>query len=125
MSPPLGPPEQPHFVNAAVALLTRLSPRELLAACQDIERRQGRRRDGERWGPRTLDLDILVYGDLVASDTALTVPHPELANRPFVLGPLAEIAPALRVPGLGSVAELARRSDLASLEPVSTADEVA
>lgn len=106
-SPPMGPPDQPDFVNAVAGLLTTLSPEELLRATQAIEDAHGRRRDATRWGPRTLDLDLLLYGELRRTDEALTLPHPGLAERPFVLIPLLELAPGLRLPGGPPVARLA------------------
>ena len=104
-SPPLGPPGQPDYVNAVAALETGLAPAPLLAALQALEQRHGRVR-AERWGPRTLDLDILVYGDLQSDDPELTLPHPQLARRDFVLVPLHEIAPELEICGLGRVVDL-------------------
>ena len=118
-NPPMGPQDQPDFVNAVAGLLTTLPAEELLAALQAVEDAQGRRRDGPRWGPRTLDLDLLAYGDLRLDSEALTLPHPGLATRPFVLVPLQEIAPGLRLPGGASVARLAaaaRRDGLARLD---------
>ena len=103
-SAPFGGVEQPDFVNAVAAVLTRLSPLELLAALQDIETRQGRERNDTRWGPRVLDLDLLVYSDQEIDEPGLTVPHPGIGERNFVLLPLGEIAPELVVPGLGRVA---------------------
>jgi 2-amino-4-hydroxy-6-hydroxymethyldihydropteridine diphosphokinase len=103
-TPPVGPP-QPDYVNAAAILETRLEAEALFEALLAIEVAQGRTRV-ERWGPRTLDLDLLVYGDAVIDTPRLSVPHPQLAVRPFVLVPLAEIAPGLEVPGLGRVADL-------------------
>jgi 2-amino-4-hydroxy-6-hydroxymethyldihydropteridine diphosphokinase len=103
---PLGPANQPEYVNAVALLETRLTPEALLDALQAIEARQGRVRGPERWGPRTLDLDILLYDDLCIATQRLIVPHPGLHLRPFVLHPLAEIAPDLVVPGLGPVREL-------------------
>jgi len=91
---PVGGPDQDAFLNAAVALQTDLSPRDLLDALLEIERDAGRVRD-ERWGPRTLDLDILTYNDDVIDESGLTIPHPEIRNRRFVLTPLADIAPGL------------------------------
>lgn len=114
-NPPMGPPEQPDFVNAVAGLLTTLPARELLAALQAIEDAQGRRRDGPRWGPRTLDLDLLAYGDLRLDSEALTLPHPGLAERPFVLVPLHEIAPGLRLPGGATIAHLAAAADRGGL----------
>jgi 2-amino-4-hydroxy-6-hydroxymethyldihydropteridine diphosphokinase len=108
-STPLGPADQPDFVNAAVAFLTRLEPSELLRRLQGIEQAAGRRREGERWGPRTLDLDLLVLGRLVLDEPGLQLPHPRIAERNFVLLPLAEIAPSLQVPLAGTVARLLAR----------------
>ena len=104
-SAPFGGIEQPDFVNAVAGLLTTLDPGEFLAALQAIEKRQGRERDGARWGPRVLDLDLLAYGNLTVEDPGLTVPHPGIAERNFVLLPLGEIAPDLVIPGLGRVAD--------------------
>lgn len=92
LTPPLGPPGQPWYVNAAAKIKTRLAPEELLRALIGIERQMGRER-GERWGPRLIDLDILLYDGEVISGADLTVPHPEMHRRAFVLAPLAEIAP--------------------------------
>src|SRR5690606_25641310 len=97
-SDPLGPPEQPRFVNAVAALDTELAPLALLDALQAIEREQGRVRKAERWGPRTLDLDILLFGDLQLASERLTLPHYHMHARAFVLYPLAEIAPDLSLP---------------------------
>ena len=102
-TPPMGPAGQPDYVNAVAALETTLAPHALLDALQAIERRHARLRD-VRWGPRTLDLDLLTYGALQLHDARLTVPHPGIASRAFVLVPLAEIAPTLDIPGLGPVA---------------------
>ena len=105
-SAPLGPQDQPDFINAVAALETALPALELLAALRDIETRHGRRRDGTRWGPRTLDLDVLLYGDLRQETPELTLPHPGLHERAFVLYPLCDVAPELQVPGHGSVRAL-------------------
>jgi 2-amino-4-hydroxy-6-hydroxymethyldihydropteridine diphosphokinase len=105
-STPLGPADQPDFVNAAAAFLTRLEPRDLLRRLQVIEQAAGRQRKAEQWGPRTLDLDLLVQGRLVVDEPDLKLPHPRIAERNFVLLPLAEIAPSLQVPRAGSVARL-------------------
>ncbi len=107
---PMGRADQPDFVNAVAGLLTRLAPEALLAALQAVEQRHGRRRsETERWGPRTLDLDLLVYGDLVLDGPGLSLPHPGIGERNFVLLPLAGVAPHLVVPGLGRVETLAGR----------------
>jgi 2-amino-4-hydroxy-6-hydroxymethyldihydropteridine diphosphokinase len=97
-NPPMGPQNQPEYVNAVAALLTTLTAGGLLRALQQIESDCGRVRGGQRWGPRTLDLDLLLYGDLQLASDELTLPHPGLASRPFVLVPLSEVAPALRLP---------------------------
>lgn len=105
-SAPMGPPGQPDYVNAAAGLATRLTPARLLAALQAVERSRGRRRDGHRWGPRTLDLDLLLYEGVCRSTPALTLPHPGLTARNFVVYPLADIAPDLVLPGGQRLAEL-------------------
>ena len=115
-NPPMGPQDQPDYLNAVAGLLTRLSAETLLTALQGIEDAQGRRRDGARWGPRTLDLDLLVHGHARLESAALTLPHPGLCSRPFVLVPLAEIAPGLHLPGGQSVAALAAAVDAAGLQ---------
>jgi 2-amino-4-hydroxy-6-hydroxymethyldihydropteridine diphosphokinase len=102
---PWGPVEQPRFLNGAVAVETTLAPRALLEALLDVERRLGRVRD-ERWGPRTIDLDLLLYGDAVVDEPGLTVPHPRLRERAFALEPLLELDPSLVVPGQGPVSQL-------------------
>jgi len=99
---PVGPVDQPAFINAVACIETALRAGDLLAALQGIERDQGRLRDGTRWGPRTLDLDLLLHGGRMLDEPGLTLPHPEIARRAFVLVPLAEIAPPdLVIPGQG------------------------
>lgn len=105
-SKPLGPQDQPDFVNAVAALESSLSARALLARLQAIEDQQGRVRGGQRWGPRTLDLDLLLHGDEVIDEAELTVPHPGLARRNFVLLPLLELVPGIEIPGQGPAATL-------------------
>ena len=105
----MGPSDQPDFVNAAVSVDTRLDAAGLLAELQTIERRHGRVRTAERWGPRVIDLDLLVYGEQVIVQPDLTVPHPGIEDRAFVLVPLHEIEPELRIPGNVTVAELLAR----------------
>ncbi len=102
-SPPLGPP-QPEYVNAVVEVETGLEPAALLRAILGVEQQLGRKRD-QRWGPRTLDIDVLLYGATAVALPGLTVPHPRLAARAFVLVPLAELEPRARPPGLGKTAE--------------------
>lgn len=100
---------QPDYINAVAALDTQLEPMQLLIELQALEQRQGRTRSAGRWTPRTLDLDLLLYADRQWTSEVLTVPHPQLHERSFVLYPLLEIAPDLYVPGHGSVRELAAR----------------
>ncbi len=114
-STPMGPPDQPLFINAVAALETALSPEELLAHLQTLETKQGRVRGRERWGPRALDLDILLYGDRQVCTDTLVIPHYGIKERSFVLYPLAEIAPDIRIPGLGSIDELLARCPPAEL----------
>jgi 2-amino-4-hydroxy-6-hydroxymethyldihydropteridine diphosphokinase len=105
---PVGFTDQPRFLNGAAAVETDLEPRRLLAALLAVERELGRTRDGPRFGPRTIDLDLLVFGDREVSEPGLTVPHPHLAERAFALEPLAELDPDLRIPGRGRVEDLLR-----------------
>jgi 2-amino-4-hydroxy-6-hydroxymethyldihydropteridine diphosphokinase len=108
LSRPLGPQDQPQFVNAAVGLLTQLAPQDLLSELLAIERLMGRERK-ERWGPRVIDLDLLWLVDSAVDLPALTLPHPGVSTRNFVLYPLADIAPTLNIPGLGPVLDLKSR----------------
>ena len=104
---PVGYEDQPRFLNAAAKLATTRSPRELLELLLDIERALGRvRGEGPRYGPRTIDLDLLLYGNETIDEQALVVPHPRLHERRFVLVPLAELDPTLVVPGRDSVSAL-------------------
>ncbi len=106
---PVGGPDQPPFLNGAATLRTVLSPRRLLETMHRIEAAHGRDRSREqRWGPRTLDLDLLLYGNLVVAEQGLTVPHPRLHERSFVLSPLAIIAPRIIHPILGVSIECLR-----------------
>lgn len=115
-SDPLGPADQPRYVNAVAALDTALSPLALLDELQRIELEQGRTRKAERWGPRTLDLDILLFGERQLDEPRLTVPHYHMHARAFVLYPLAEIAPALRLPDARPLSELLAACPFAGLE---------
>lgn len=117
-TPPWGVREQPPFINAAVELDTALSSHALLDALLAIEQRAGRVR-GERNGPRTLDLDLLHVDGVQLDDPQLTLPHPRMAERAFVLLPLHDIAPTLRLSGQATVAELLARLDLAGCERVA------
>jgi 2-amino-4-hydroxy-6-hydroxymethyldihydropteridine diphosphokinase len=107
----MGPSDQPDFVNAAAVVLSRLDPHELMRRLQALEDAQGRRRDTPHWGPRVVDLDLLVLGGLIVDSPNLRIPHPGIAERNFVLFPLADIAPHLLVPGLGSVKKLLAEID--------------
>lgn len=118
-SKPVGPQGQPDFVNAVAALDTKLDALELLGHLQSIENSQNRDRTGQRWGPRTLDLDILLYGDQRIDTDDLKVPHPEMHRRGFVLLPLSEIAPQLTIPGSGPVTELLSRVDTTDLQKIT------
>ena len=115
-NPPLGPQEQPDFVNAAAGLLTTRAPQDFLAALQDIERRMGRTEPALHWGPRVIDLDLLVFGDRRSDEPGLSLPHPGLPQRNFVLYPLAEFAAELWVPGHGRVRTLQRQATGDGLE---------
>lgn len=111
---PVGLVRQPRFLNGAVALDTELEPRELLDALLALERDLGRVRTGVRNGPRAIDLDLLLYDGLSLDEPGLTLPHPRLHERRFVLEPLADLDPGLLVPGHGAVSELLARVDRAS-----------
>jgi len=100
---PVGYREQPDFLNGVAEVETALGPRELLDALLAVERSLGRTRDGPRYGPRTIDLDLLLYGDRRIDEPGLVVPHPRLHERLFVLEPLHELAPALEIPGIGAL----------------------
>lgn len=115
-SAPMGPKDQPDYVNAVMAITTELTPIALLRCLQGIENEHGRVRTGERWGPRTLDLDLLLYGDQEIHLPDLTVPHIGIADREFVLYPLYEIAPDLNVPGKGSLSDLVANCPLRGLQ---------
>lgn len=119
ISDPLGPADQPRYVNAVAALDTGLSPLALLDVLQTIELEQGRTRKAERWGPRTLDLDILLFGNLHIDEPRLTVPHYHMHARAFVLYPLAEIAPDLRLPDGRPISELLEACPYVGLERLS------
>ena len=112
LSAPLGPSDQPDFINAVVKLETGLTPAVLLRHIQALEHGHGRRRE-RHWGPRTLDLDLLLYGNKKIKNRTLTVPHPEIGKRNFVLCPLLELAPGIEIPGQGPARELLRDLDAA------------
>ena len=122
-TPAWGRVEQPDFINAAVLLNTTLTAPALLAQLLEIERNAGRQRGGDtaalRWGPRVLDLDLLLYGDAVINVPGLRVPHPYLHERAFALVPLAEIAAAMVFPGYGSVGEALQQVDVQGVEAIA------
>ncbi|MBZ9736869.1 2-amino-4-hydroxy-6-hydroxymethyldihydropteridine diphosphokinase [Mesorhizobium sp. CA18] len=120
-TPPWGKLDQPDFLNAAAAIETALSPRALLELCLDVEKRLKRVRE-ERWGPRLIDIDILVFGDRVIHETGLEVPHPRMLERAFVLAPLTEIAPGLSVGGR-SVSERLKAVDTSGIERLPSGRE--
>jgi len=118
-TPAWGVAEQPDFINAVALLETRLSPRDLLDALLDIERAFGRERNRtERWGPRVLDLDLLLYDSAVIDEPGLCVPHPHLHERAFALLPLVEITPDAFIPGIGPAGEALRALDSSAIEDV-------
>jgi 2-amino-4-hydroxy-6-hydroxymethyldihydropteridine diphosphokinase len=123
-TPPWGDENQPPFVNLAIAVATELAPHELLARAQDVERRLGRERAKERrWGPRTIDLDLIAYDDIAFDTPDLTLPHPRWRERAFVLVPLAEIAPERLIGGIKVRDALARvdATGIEQLRPSSSA----
>ncbi len=115
-SQPMGPQDQPDFINAAAGLLTTAEPRAFLASLQALERRLGKTAPAVRWGARVIDLDLLVFGDLRNEESGLVLPHPGLHQRNFVLYPLSEIAAELQVPGLARVGRLRERVSAAGIE---------
>jgi 2-amino-4-hydroxy-6-hydroxymethyldihydropteridine diphosphokinase len=121
-SAPLGPQDQPDYVNAVAALQTQLSAQALLHGLQQIEQHQGRRRDGVKWGARTLDLDILLYADQIISSQNLVIPHPQMHNRSFVLYPLFAIAPDIVIPGKGKLSKLLETCPPDGLRKIEQAD---
>lgn len=120
-SAPMGPADQPNYINAVAELETELEPEALLSALQAIEAAHGRRREGERWGPRTLDLDILLYGDRCVELPDLQIPHAGLAERAFVLYPLYEIAGDIEIPRYGPLNKLLKNCPPEGLEPIHNA----
>jgi len=117
---PFGPVAQPDFVNAVVGLLTELDPATLLMALKNLEAGLGRERPSVRWGPRRIDLDLLVHGTSRSDVDELRLPHPGIAERAFVLVPLAEIAPDLDVPGVGRVRALRHCVDATGVERLAS-----
>ena len=117
-NPAVGPGDQPDYVNAVAIVETALEPHALLDALQALENAQGRERGSIRWQARTIDLDLLLYGDRVIDDARLSVPHPRLRERAFVLKPLHDVAPELEVPGHGPIERLLARVSQDSLERI-------
>jgi len=115
-SKPMGPQDQPDYVNAVACIKTALQPEQLLDLTQAVERDHGRVRKEERWGPRTLDIDILLFGDQVIDTSRLTVPHYGLVEREFVVYPLLEIAPSLVLPNNQSLADITKTLPLNDLQ---------
>jgi 2-amino-4-hydroxy-6-hydroxymethyldihydropteridine diphosphokinase len=118
-TPPFGPVAQPEFVNAVAGLLTRLEPRAMLAELKSLEQALGRETPVVRWGPRRIDLDLLIHGSSRIDEPELQLPHPGIPERAFVLVPLAEIAPDLEVPGAGRVRALVTRVDASGLVKIA------
>jgi 2-amino-4-hydroxy-6-hydroxymethyldihydropteridine diphosphokinase len=116
---PLGSHAQPDFINSMAGILTQLSARDLLRELKALESSIGREQPIVRWGPRRIDFDISVFGDQVITEEDLTVPHPGVPQRNFVLYPFADIAPTLLIPRLGRVSELLKRVDQTGIEPIT------
>ncbi len=114
-SAPLGPQDQPRFINAVVAMLTQLSAMDLLTALQSVEQGMGKLPPTQRWGARVIDLDILIYGEQRSDAVALQLPHPEMHKRNFVIVPLAEIAPSLVIPSHGLASSISMRLSMDGL----------
>lgn len=118
-SKPLGPQDQPDFINAAAGLLTTLSARALFQCLQSIEKLLGKTTPGQRWGARRIDLDLLVFGTQQIAESDLQVPHAGVSSRNFVLYPLLDIAPELLIPGQGRVRDLAQRVNADDITPLA------
>jgi len=122
ISKPMGPSDQPDYINAVAKIATQLSPEELLSALQEIEQAHQRERKQQRWGPRTLDLDIILFGELQMDTTRLQIPHYGVAVREFVLVPLQELQSDLLIPGKGSVADLVDQLPSYKLERIENSE---
>jgi 2-amino-4-hydroxy-6-hydroxymethyldihydropteridine diphosphokinase len=105
----MGPPDQPNFINAVVAIVTQLKPHGLLLELQKIEHKQKRIRNELKWGPRTIDLDLLCQGQEIIEDDILTLPHPGICKRNFVLLPLMDISPDIMIPRLSNMVDLLKK----------------
>jgi 2-amino-4-hydroxy-6-hydroxymethyldihydropteridine diphosphokinase len=118
-TPAWGKEDQPDFINAAALLETSLAPRALLDLLLTVEAEFGRQRvEGERWGPRTLDLDLLLYGDAVVDEPGLRVPHPHLRERAFALIPLLDVLPEARIPGYGAARDAVSALEMSNIHPL-------
>ena len=118
-TPAWGREDQPDFINAVALVETTLAPRALLDSLLAVEADFGRHRvDGERWGPRTLDLDLLLYGDAVIDEPGLRVPHPHLHERAFALVPLLEVLPEARIPGYGAARDAVSALEMSNIHPL-------
>jgi 2-amino-4-hydroxy-6-hydroxymethyldihydropteridine diphosphokinase len=118
-TPAWGREDQPDFINAVALLDTSLAPRALLDLLLTVEAEFGRHRvEGERWGPRTLDLDLLLYGDAVIDEPGLRVPHPHLHERAFALVPLLDVLPAARIPGYGAAQDAVSALEMSNIHPL-------
>lgn len=115
-TPPWGKTDQDWFVNACISVDTSLDPHALLRRCLDVEEAMGRKR-AEKWGPRIIDLDVLVFGDVMLDEAELTLPHPQITKRAFVLAPLADVAPDLVIEGR-SVAQWLSAIDREGIDPI-------
>lgn len=123
LSKPMGPSDQPEFINAVAKIATRLSAEDLLSALQNIEENHQRQRKDQRWGPRTLDLDIILFGDQQIKNKRLEIPHYGVAKREFVLIPLQELQADLIIPGKGAIAELIEQLPPYSLKKLNYSNE--
>ncbi|KUK54516.1 MAG: 7,8-dihydro-6-hydroxymethylpterin-pyrophosphokinase [Desulfotomaculum sp. 46_296] len=115
---PVGPVQQDWFINNVLEAMVKLTPRELLNVILDIERKMGRVRD-IKWGPRLIDLDLLLYGDILINEHDLIIPHPRMRERAFVIIPLAELDPDLYIPGLKNVSVLAAELAFQDVQKIS------
>ena len=115
-TPPWGDEQQDDFINAVVEIETSLDPDSLLRAMQSIENVMGRQRNGRRWGPRVIDIDLLLYGDLQYQSDDLEIPHPRMHERAFVLVPLCELDNSLEIPALGKVEKLLQHLDSSGIQ---------
>ena len=116
-TPPWGYTDQPVFYNAAIRATTTLTPQQVLDFAHTCESNAQRQRD-EHWGPRTLDVDVITYDDLIQDDPTLTLPHPRTHERAFVLVPIADIDPLIEIPGKGNVLRLLHHVDITGIQPV-------